>query len=332
MSHLHKSVIANGVGGPEVLRVIERAVPQPQAGQVLIKVAAAGINRPDIMQREGRYPPPKDVDPAIADILGLEVSGTIVALGGADGNWQIGDKVCALLAAGGYAEYAVADADLCLPVPRGFSLQQAASLPEVAFTAYANIIEHGALKAGETLLIHGGSGGIGSFGIQLAKAWGARVIATVGSEDKAEFCRNLGADCVINYRSEDFVARVKDFTGGRGVDVVLDMIGGDYVARNIDCLAFGGRHVSIAAQKGDAILNMFKIMQKQLLLTGSVMRARSAQEKARLAQQLKARVWPLIEQGKIKPVIDKVFALNDVRAAHDYMESSAHKGKILLVP
>lgn len=319
-------------GGPEVLRPAQVAVPTPGPGEVLIKVAAAGVNRPDVLQRQGRYDPP----PGASLLPGLEVAGEIAALGeGMAGegveNWRVGDKVCALLAGGGYAEYAVAPAGQVLPIPKGLSMAEAAGLPETVFTVWTNVFERGALKPGESLLVHGGASGIGSTAVQLAKALGARVFATAGDDDKCRAVERLGAELCVNYRLQDFVAEIKAATGGRGVDVVLDMVGGDYIARNIELLAPDGRHVSIAFLQGPkATLNMFPVMIKRLTLTGSTLRARSVAEKTRLAQAVRKNVWPLIKTGTFRPVVHATFPLAQAADAHRMMEASTHIGKIIL--
>lgn len=314
-------------GGPEVLRPAQVAVPTPGPGEVLIKVAAAGVNRPDVLQRQGRYDPP----PGASLLPGLEVAGEIAALGEGVENWRVGDKVCALLAGGGYAEYAVAPAGQVLPVPKGLSMAEAAGLPETVFTVWTNVFERGALKPGESLLVHGGASGIGSTAVQLAKALGARVFATAGDDDKCRAVERLGAELCVNYRLQDFVAEIKAATGGRGVDVVLDMVGGDYIARNIELLAPDGRHVSIAFLQGPkATLNMFPVMIKRLTLTGSTLRARSVAEKTRLAQAVRKNVWPLIKTGTFRPVVHATFPLAQAADAHRMMEASTHIGKIIL--
>ena len=294
----------------------------------MIKAAAAGVNRPDVLQRQGRYDPP----PGASDLPGLEVAGEIVAVGqGCGDGLRVGDKVCALLAGGGYAEYAVAPAPQVLPIPAGLGMVEAAGLPETVFTVWANVFERGALQPGESLLVHGGSSGIGSTAAQLAKALGARVFATAGSDEKCRAVERLGADMCVNYRAADFVAAVKDATGGRGVDVVLDMVGGDYVARNIEAMAPDGRHVSIAFLQGPKVaLNLFPVMTKRLTLTGSTLRARPVAEKGRLAAAVQKNVWPLIEAGRFRPVVHAVMPLADAADAHRLMESSAHVGKIIL--
>ena len=314
-------------GGPEVLTPVRRPVPEPAPGEVLIVVAAAGINRPDLMQRQGNYPPP----PGASDIPGLEAAGTVAALGEGATGFAVGDKVCALLAGGGYAEYVAVPAPQCLPLPQGLTMVEAAALPETLFTCWTNLIDGGHLKAGETVLIHGGSSGIGTTGIQLAKALGATVFVTAGSPEKCDSCRKLGADLAINYKSEDFVVAVKQATGKRGVDVVLDMVGGDYVRRNIEILAQGGRHVSIATQGGvEATIPIFKMMQKRLILTGSTLRPRSAVEKGRIAEALLEKAWPIIAAGKLKPIIHATFPLDQAAEAHRALEDGDHVGKFVL--
>ncbi|MGQ3045714.1 MAG: NAD(P)H-quinone oxidoreductase [Niveispirillum sp.] len=315
-------------GGPEVLVPTTRPVPVPAVGEVLIKVAVAGVNRPDVVQRQGLYPPP----PGASDLPGLEVSGTIAALGDGVTGWQVGDKVCALLGGGGYAEYATAPAGQVLPVPEGLDMVQAAALPETVFTVWTNVVERAGLIAGESFLVHGGTSGIGTIAIQLAKALGATVFATAGGADKVEACRALGADHAIDYKTQDFVSVVKEATGGKGVNVVLDMVGGDYLPRNIDCLALEGRHVSIAFLRGPkAEVNLAPIMMKRLTLTGSTLRARTAAQKAALAATVREKVWPLVTGGQVRPVIAKTFPLDGAAGAHRLMESSTHIGKIMLV-
>lgn len=314
-------------GGPEVLRPAQAAVPTPGPGEVLIKVAAAGVNRPDVLQRQGRYDPP----PGASLLPGLEVAGEIVALGENVDESRVGDSVCALLAGGGYAEYAVAPAGQVLPIPKGLSMAEAAGLPETVFTVWTNVFERGALKPGESLLVHGGASGIGSTAVQLAKALGASVFATAGDDDKCRMVERLGAALCVNYRVQDFVAEIKAATDNRGVDVVLDMVGGEYVARNIDLLAMDGRHVSIAFLQGPkATLNMFPVMTKRLTLTGSTLRARSVEEKTRLAKAVRENVWPLIAAGEFRPVVHARFPLAQAADAHRMMEASTHIGKIIL--
>ena len=314
-------------GGPEVLKPVTRPLPRPGAGEVLIKVAAAGINRPDVLQRQGAYPAP----PGASDLPGLEVAGTIAALGEGVTAPALGDAVCALAPGGGYAEYCVVDARLCLAIPAGYDMIRAAALPETLFTVWHNVVERGQLKSGERFLVHGGAGGIGTTAIQLAKALGAIVFATAGGTIKTQACRTLGADHAIDYTSCDFVEVIKTETGGKGVDVILDMVGGEYMARNIRSLAADGRLVSIAFLKGStAELNLMPVMLKRLTLTGSTLRPQSNDAKARMAQGLREVVWPLISQGKIAPVIHATFPLAEAAAAHALMESNAHIGKIVL--
>jgi NADPH2:quinone reductase len=314
-------------GGPDVLKPAVRPVPQPGPGQVTIKVAAAGINRPDVLQRQGAYPAP----PGASDLPGLEVSGCVVALGeGADGV-AVGDMVAALVAGGGYAQYVTADARHCLPVPAGLDMVQAASLPETFFTVWHNVFERGGLKAGERFLVHGGASGIGTTAIQLAKAFGAVVFATASGEAKCRACRDLGADRAIDYNAEDFAAIVKAETGGKGVDVILDMVGGDYMARNIRSLAADGRLVNIAFLKGSsAELNLMPVMLKRLTLTGSTLRPQSDEAKARMARGLREKVWPLIAAGTVRPVVHATFPLAEAADAHRLMETNTHIGKIVL--
>ena len=315
-------------GGPEVLVPVERPRPAPGPGEVLIKVAAAGVNRPDVMQRRGQYAPP----PGASDIPGLEVAGTIDAVGADVSDWRVGDTVCALVAGGGYAELCVAPAPQCLPVPAGMTFVGAAALPETFFTVWSNVFDRGRLRSGESALIHGGSSGIGTTAIQLARAFGARVFATAGSAEKCTACERLGAELAINYRDADFVAVVRDRTAGRGVDLVLDMVGGEYVARNLDALAVDGRLVQIAVLGGaKAQINMVPILQRRLTVTGSTLRPRSVAEKGEIARALHDRVWPLLQSGAVAPVVFQTFPLEDAAAAHRVMESSLHIGKLVLV-
>jgi NADPH2:quinone reductase len=310
-----------------ILKPVQRAIPTPSANQVLIKAAAAGVNRPDVMQRQGLYPPP----PGASDIPGLEVAGTIQALGDNIHHLNKGDKVCALVTGGGYAEYCLASAALCLPIPENLSFTQAAALPETFFTVWSNVFDRTQLQSGETLLVHGGTSGIGTTAIQMAKAFNAKVIVTAGSEAKCEFCLQLGADAAINYKIQDFVAEIKQLTDNKGVDVILDMIGGDYFPRNIKCMADDARLVQIAIQNGPkAEINLLPVMLKRLSITGSTLRARDDVFKAAIAKQLFEKVWPLLESGKIKPIIHSTFALTDAAKAHQLMESSQHIGKIIL--
>jgi NADPH2:quinone reductase len=315
-------------GGPEVLVPEPHPVPRPGDGEVLVKVAAAGVNRPDVMQRQGLYPPPKGA----TDIPGLEIAGEVVALGAGVTRWKVGDKVMALVVGGGYAEYCLAHESHCLPVPATLSMVEAAAIPETFFTVWHNAFERGGLKAGETLLVHGGSSGIGTTAIQLAREFGARVITTAGSPEKCEACRKLGADPAINYKSEDFVAVTKVATGGHGADVILDMVGGDYIARNYEAAAVEGRVVQIAFQGSPkATVDFRRIMLKRLHHTGSTLRARSVPDKGAIARAVEQHVLPLIAAGRVKPVIDSTFPLAQAAAAHARMETSAHIGKIVLI-
>lgn len=305
----------------------ERPIPEPGPDEVLIKVAGAGVNRPDIFQRRGMYPAP----PGASDLPGLEVAGEIVATGSHVTQWRTGDKVCALLPGGGYAEYAIAHAGSCLPIPEHLSLVEAASLPETYFTVWDNVFLRGGLCAGQSLLVHGGGSGIGTTAIQLAKAFGATVYTTAGSEDKCQRCLALGADYAFNYHEGDFTKEIKTLSQGKGVNVILDMIGGDYVAKNIALAAFRGRIVSIAFLNGSKVqLDLAPVMLKQLVITGSTMRARPAEEKAALAAQLIDQVWPLFGEGKLQPVVTATFPLRDALKAQQLMESRAHFGKIVL--
>ncbi len=314
-------------GGPDVLRPTERPVPQLNRGEVLVNVAAAGVNRPDVMQRQGKYPPP----PGASDIPGLEIAGTVVALGDGVDTLKEGDAVCALVTGGGYAAYCPAAAPLCLTVPKGLDTVQAAALPETFFTVWTNVFDRGRLKAGETFLVHGGSSGIGTTAIQLAKAMGARVFATAGSAAKCRACEELGAEAAINYREADFVERVKTLTDGQGVDLILDMVGGDYLPRNLECLTVEGRLVQIALQRGPKVeMNLLPVMLKRLTVTGSTLRPRSVEQKAVIADALRGKVWPLLEAGKVRPVIYKTFPFTEAAEAHRLMESSQHIGKIVL--
>lgn len=315
-------------GPPEVLRPVERAVPQPGPGEVLIQVVAAGVNRPDILQRLGQYPPP----PGASDIPGLEVAGRIVAVGDGVRDWQVGEMVAALVSGGGYAEYCVAPAPQCLPIPAGLTPIEAAALPEATFTVWTNVFERGRLTSGETLLVHGGASGIGTTAIQLAVALGARVFATAGTPEKCAACERLGATRAINYRREDFVAAVRDLTGGRGVDVVLDIVGGPYLSRNLDVLAVDGRLIVIGLLGGHrAELSLVPILRRRVTITGSVLRPRSVDEKGAIARAVRAKVWPLIEAGLFRPVVFATFSLAEAAAAHRMMEADTHIGKIVLV-
>ena len=314
-------------GEPDVLVPAERPRPSPGSGEVLIKVGAAGVNRPDVFQRRGRYPPP----PGASDIPGLEIAGTIEALGADVRDWRVGDPVCALVAGGGYAEYCTAPAPQCLPVPRGLDVAAAAAIPETFFTVWTNVFERGRLQAGESILVHGGSSGIGTTAIQIARARGARVFATARTAEKCAACERLGAERCINYREADFVDVVNKLTGGRGVDVVLDMVGAEYFPRNLDVLAVEGRLVEIATLRGvKAELNIQTIMHRRLTVTGSTLRARPVAEKAAIARAVREHVWPLVESGAVKPIVFKTFPLRDAASAHRLMESGDHIGKIVL--
>lgn len=313
-------------GGPEVLSVTTRPVLAPESGEVLIRVMAAGVNRPDCVQRQGHYAPP----PGVTDIPGLEVSGEIVALGEGVSALSVGDNVCALVAGGGYAEYVTAPVPQVLPVPKGMSMVEAAALPETCMTVWTNVFERAHLSPGETLLVHGGSSGIGTTAIQIASQLGSRVMATAGSAEKCQACLDLGAERAVNYHEEDFVAAAKEF-GGKGVDVILDMVGGDYIEKNIKASAPDARIVNIAFMKGAKVeVNFMPLMLKRLTLTGSTLRSQSVDRKGEIARHLKKSVWPLIEAGRVKPVIYKVFPLSDAKTAHELMESNAHIGKIML--
>ena len=313
------------------LKLTERAIPTPGSNQVLIKVTAAGVNRPDVMQRKGLYPPPLGA----SDIPGLEISGIIVALGFGTlaSSFKLGDPVCALVSGGGYAGYCLASVSHCLPIPNGLSLVEAAALPETFFTVWSNVFDRAQLKEGETLLVHGGSSGIGTTAIQLAKAFHAKVIITAGSKIKCERCLELGADAAINYKEQDFVLETNRLTSNQGVNVILDMIGGDYFPRNLKCMANDARLVQIAIQNGaKAEINLLPIMLKRLTITGSTLRARDDEFKANIAKKLQQKVWPLLANGTIKPIIHARFALNEASKAHELMENSLHIGKILLEP
>jgi NADPH2:quinone reductase len=315
-------------GGPDVLRLVERPVPQPGSGDVLIRVAAAGVNRPDVFQRLGRYTPP----PGASDLPGLEVAGTVEAVGAEVTRWRRGDAVCALLAGGGYAEYCVAPAPQCLPIPSRLDFVAAAAVPETFLTVWANVFDRGALQSGESILVHGGSSGIGTTAIQLGRARGARVFATAGSDDKCRACEALGAERAINYRTDDFVARLREITDGRGVDLVLDMVGGEYTARNLSVLAVDGRLVQIAFLQGATVtLNLQLVMQRRLTITGSLLRPRSVAEKGAIAAAVEREIWPLVESGAVAPRVHATFPLAHAADAHRLLESSAHVGKIVLL-
>ncbi|WP_170361296.1 NAD(P)H-quinone oxidoreductase [Ruegeria arenilitoris] len=324
MTQTMRAVEITKPGGPEVLQLTDRPVPEPQAGQVILKVAYAGVNRPDALQRAGAYDPP----PGASDLPGLEASGEVVAIGASVDGLSVGDKVCALLPGGGYAEYVATPAAHCLPVPTGMEMKEAACLPETYFTVWSNVFMRGGLKAGERFLVHGGSSGIGTTAIQLANAFGARVFATAGSADKCEACVKLGAEKAINYRDEDFVGVLR---AEGGANLILDMVGGDYIPRNVKTLAEDGRLVQIAFLQGPKVeLNFALMMVKRLTLTGSTLRPQSDLAKAKIAQDLREAVWPLLDAGRVAPVMDSEFALADAAAAHARMESSNHIGKIVL--
>ena len=322
-----KAVAITSPGAPEVLRVIERPDPVPGPGEVLIQVAAAGVNRPDVLQRQGAYPPP----PGASDLPGLEVAGRVRATGGGVDGWRVGDRVCALVSGGGYASLCVAPAAQCLPVPERLTWAEAAAVPETFFTVWTNLFERGRLAAGETVLIHGGASGIGTTAIQLARAAGARVLVTAGGPDKCKACEGLGAERAIDYRSEDFVAVVKTTTQGRGVDVILDIVGGDYVPRNLASLAVEGRLVMIGFMGGDAAtIDFRRVLGRRLTITGSTLRPRTVAEKGAIAQALRREVWPWLEAGAVAPVIYRTLPLEQAAEAHRMMEASEHVGKIVL--
>ena len=316
-------------GLPEALQIGTRPVPAPGSGEVSIRVAAAGLNRADVMQRKGNYPPP----PGASDILGLEVSGTVAAVGEGVSDLSTGDEVCALLTGGGYAEYCLAPAPQCLPIPAGVSLIDAAALPEAYATVWTNVMDRGRLAEGETLLVHGGSSGIGTVAIQLARLFGARVFATAGSLAKCATCVELGAERAIDYRAEDFVAVLREATGGRGVDLILDMVGGAYLQRNVASLAIEGRLVIIALMEGaQAELDLARLMSRRLTVTGATLRARAVEQKAEILTSLRARVWPRFASNELRPIVHATYPLADAAEAHRVMESSVHTGKLLLVP
>lgn len=343
-----RAIELQGSGGPEVLACVSRPVPEPGKGEILVRVAAAGVNRPDILQRRGFYPPPAGAP----DIPGLEIAGEVVATGDGARRYSVGDRVCALVAGGGYAEYCTVHASNALPVPRGLSMVEAAALPETFFTVWVNVFQRGGrwgrhgeqggqgkqgeregrgLQAGESVLVHGGTSGIGSTVILLAKAFNATVAATAGSEEKRQACLEMGADLAINYRAQDFVEEILKFTAGKGVDVVVDIVGGDYVARNYKAAGMNGRIIQIGILKGPAReLDLMPMLTKRLMHTGSTLRSRSVTEKAEIAEELEREVWPLLEQGKLKPRLFRVFPLEEAPLAHALMESSAHIGKIVL--
>ena len=321
------AIAISAPGGPEVLQPTTRPVPQPGPGEVLIRVAAAGVNRPDVLQRMGFYPPP----PGASDLPGLEIAGTIVGVGPGGDPEHLGQAVCALVAGGGYAEYCLAPVGSCLPVPKGFSMAEAAALPETVFTVWHNLFERGYVRDGETVLVHGGTSGIGTTAIGLCKLFDIKIIVTCGSADKCAAAIALGADLAVDYSSEDYVEAVKAFTGGKGVNVVLDMVGGDYLPRNLVCLAEDGRHVSIAFQRGaKAEIDITDVMRRRLTLTGSTLRARSADFKALLADEIHRTLWPRLAEGGWKPAMDQAFPLADASAAHARMQAGEHVGKIVL--
>ena len=313
-------------GDPDVLRPVNRPVPVPGPGEVLIEVEAAGVNRPDVMQRLGKYPPPQGA----SDIPGLEIAGSVVAAP-LEGRWRVGDRVCALVSGGGYAEYCVAPAGQCLPIPDGLDATVAAAIPETFLTVWTNLFARGALRAGERVLVHGGTSGIGTTAIQLAHAFDAIVYATAGSPEKCEACRQLGAAVAINYRTEDFVEVIRRDTDAKGVDVILDIVGGEYLPRNLEALGLNGRLVQIGVLGGSrADIDLRRVLQRRLTITGSTLRARTVEEKSALARDVEAYVWPLLADGRVRPVIDSTFALTDAAQAHRRMESSEHIGKIVL--
>jgi NADPH2:quinone reductase len=320
-------IALNGKGGPEVLQPASMPVPEPGPGQLLVKLAAAGVNRPDVQQRMGAYPPP----PGHSPLCGLEIAGEVVAIGSGVARWKVGDKVCALVNGGGYAEFCIAEEVQALPIPKGLSMAEAGGVPETYFTVWNNVFERGRLEAGDWFLVHGGTSGIGTTAIQLAKAFGARVVATAGSADKCQVCRDLGADVAVNYKTDDFVAVVKDATGGHGIDVTLDMVGAEYTERNIAAAAEDGRIVQIATLGGPmTTFTLPRLMMKRLTLTGSTLRPRTRDVKARFARALEKQVWPLIESGRVKIVMDSTFPLANAADAHRRMETSLHVGKIVL--
>ncbi len=319
------AIAISSPGGPEVLTPQTRTLPQPGPGEILVKVAAAGVNRPDISQRMGRYPPP----PGASDLPGLEIAGEVVALGEGASAWKLGDKVCALVHGGGYAEYCTVHESHALPVPKGLSMVEAAALPETFFTVWVNVFDMAGLKAGEWLLVHGGSSGIGTTAIMLAKAFGAKVIATAGSDEKCDACRTLGADAAINYKTTDFVPAVMEITGGHGADVILDMVGGPYVERNHQCAAMDGRVAQIAFMQG-AKADLRHMSQRRVRHMGSTLRPRTVAEKGAIAAALREKVWPLIEAGRIRPVMDSTYPLAEAPKAHARLETSQHIGKVVL--
>ena len=327
MNERMKVIEISEYGDADVLKLTDRPIPEPASGEVLIRVAAAGLNRADVMQRNGHYPPP----PGASDLLGLEVSGTVAATAPDVHDLSVGDEVCALLAGGGYAQYCTAPASSCLPIPKSLNLVESAAVPETFFTVWTNIFMRGKLKKGERLLVHGGTSGIGTTAIQLAKAFGAKVCATAGSDEKCDACVELGADLAINYREDDFVEKVKTWSNGQGVDVILDIVAGDYLAKNIKSLAVEGRLVIIATQGGlKSEINALPIMMKRLTVTGSTLRPRTVEQKSEIAQELREHAWPLLDDGSIKPVIDSIYPMHQVSDAHRRLDSGTHIGKILL--
>lgn len=327
MNERMKVIEISEYGDADVLKLTDRPIPEPASGEVLIRVAAAGLNRADVMQRNGHYPPP----PGASDLLGLEVSGTVAATAPDVHDLSVGDEVCALLAGGGYAQYCTAPASSCLPIPKSLNLVESAAVPETFFTVWTNIFMRGKLKKGERLLVHGGTSGIGTTAIQLAKAFGAKVCATAGSDEKCDACIQLGADLAINYREDDFVEKAKTWTDGQGVDVILDIVAGDYLAKNIKSLAVEGRLVIIATQGGlKSEINALPIMMKRLTVTGSTLRPRTVEQKSEIAQELREHAWPLLDNGSIKPVIDSIYPMHQISDAHRRLDSGTHIGKILL--
>ncbi|WP_218048980.1 NAD(P)H-quinone oxidoreductase [Curvivirga aplysinae] len=322
-----QAVEISEAGGPEVLKSCTRPTPEIKAGEILIKVAAAGVNRPDCLQRAGLYPAPKDA----SDLPGLEVAGEVVGVGANVHQWEIGDKVCALTPGGGYAEYCMAPAGHALPWPKDYDAVKAAALPETFFTVWTNVFDRVGLQAGETLLVHGGSSGIGTTAIQLAKAFGAKIIITAGSDKKCDFCKELGADLTLNYKTQDWEAEVQSATDGKGVNVIFDMVGAPYMQKNLNCLAVEGRYALLAFLKGPkAELNMTRVLTDRLTITGSTLRPQSIDAKNKIANRLYERVWPLLNSGKVKPIIHSTFSLEEADKAHALMESSDHMGKIIL--
>jgi NADPH2:quinone reductase len=321
-------VAASGAGGPEVLDIASTDVPRPATDEVLVRVLAAGVNRPDVVQRKGLYPPP----PGASPILGLEVAGEVVAIGTQVEDIEVGDRVCALTNGGGYAEYCPVPALQCLPWPRGYDALRAAALPETFFTVWANLFQHGRMQAGEAVLVHGGTSGIGVTAIQLAREFGARAYATAGSDEKCAACLRLGAAAAINYKTTDFAERIAELTEGRGVDVIIDIVGAPYFERNLRSLALDGRLVEVATQYGATVerFDLFQLMRRRLTVTGSTMRPRTTAEKGAIARELRSKVWPLLEAGRVVPVIHQVFPLEQAADAHRVMESSVHVGKLVL--